>query len=1378
MSRPVVPAPIRRVAAGRPGAPVRRATATPTLAALAAFALAGCPEPAVPGPTVGTLAPLPGADGPRGLGEARVEVGAATPPGPAMLHHDGGAFLLLDAGTALAAVDPGAVRLDAGRLWVDATGAGALDVALPHGTLVVRDAAASVTVGDGGRAAVHVAAGEVGFRGPGGEGQARQGERLDLTPDAADVGAADLWADWTGGLAEPRDPALGVVAPVGVLSGRRMGALGVARTPLPLRSHTVDATVRGDVVTTVVTQRFFNARSEALDTAWTLRLPEGAILGSFEVDRGDGFVPAAVGTLETDDRGGLRWRDPGPVARLVRDGPDRVRAAIAPVPAGATVGLRLRTTSWITRRGDRRRLRVPLAFEAGRPPAIGELAVTVDATAAGAVKYVRANAGAEVEGRVVRLRASDARPVADLHVDLFDAKAPPPDLARAHVVDAADAVAGAAGDDAPFVRLDLPLDGLGPAAVDGPPALVVLVDASAATDPADLALARTLVETLAHRVGPGVALRVVDDGLRTPAGAPADFQATPEALVEALARVAPGGGTDLGRAFREAAALVAGRPRGAVVYLGDGRATVGALTEAELRAELALLPDPPRFFALALGEAPRVGLLRALLGADAVRPVEARRDGTRAVLELLAATSRPVLRRVEVELGEGIERALPASPIPFVPAGGTLRIVGRLRDALPSEITLRARSGADVVERTYRVDRVETPVEPEHVARRWGEARLAAALAEGAGREAVAALALRFGLLSPWNAWTVGGSWGGGYAPVRWVDLDPRPAPPAVEVALGDAREGWRRRLPGEEAPPPIAALRTWAPRPNDGAGAPATGDGQLAEVSARVAIERGAAGPRSCLERERLLRPSLAGGVTVEVDVGDDGAVRAATVVSSDLGLPGVEACVRNEVRGLRFPAIGATTVTHTFVLEGPGPGALEAAGCSEASRHTLDVRRAVWRERLAEVPGPEWGVTVWRQAGERCELDTWAARRALLRLVLRSAGGISGRLAVWRALRGDPAVAGFLRRAILRSVRRPEDLPAIRAVLGVDPGLDWRVFGRGWARAADDEARLALVRRWLAVVPDDVDLRLRLLALLEATGRDAEATTVARDLQADPFADARALDAVAGLWSRRGDRGEARRALGQIVEHAPVDPAARRALADALATHGFAEEAADAYRRLVALRPDAPEARLVLARAVAATGRLDEGLRVAEALAESAEPDAADGDDVPAAARLWLTVRLAAAALDHADDPDAAAAVAARRRTTGARRDPPALLAALTWSRPDDAPELRVRVATPDTPAPDPVDSDVGGPELGLWGTRLRTVPDGAEITFEVARVSPPEAPVGPPEPPRPLEAELLVILAPFTDAERILRLPVAIPAGEEALDVALEAGALVAR
>ena len=88
------------------------------------------------------------------------------------------------------------------------------------------------------------------------------------------------------------------------------------------------------------------------------------------------------------------------------------------------------------------------------------------------------------------------------------------------------------------------------------------------------------------------------------------------------------------------------------------------------------------------------------------------------------------------------------------------------------------------------------------------------------------------------------------------------------------------------------------------------------------------------------------------------------------------------------------------------------------------------------------------------------------------------------------------------------------VRAGLGLDVPVDWGVFSRLWKANEDPEARLRLVRTWLEVVPDEMDLRLRLLALLEETGKLPEARRLALELRGAPLADARERNAVGELW------------------------------------------------------------------------------------------------------------------------------------------------------------------------------------------------------------------------------------------------------------------------
>jgi Ca-activated chloride channel family protein len=358
--------------------------------------------------------------------------------------------------------------------------------------------------------------------------------------------------------------------------------------------------------------------------------------------------------------------------------------------------------------------------------------------------------------------------------------------------------------------------------------------------------------------------------------------------------------------------------------------------------------------------------------------------------------------------------------------------------------------------------------------------------------------------------------------------------------------------------------------------------------------------------------------------------------------------------------------------------------------------------------------------------------------------------RRGVVRGLRGDPSVRGYLRRAILRAARSPEDVAYVRSQLGLEPGVEWWVFSRLWARTAAPEARLALVRRWLRVAPEDVDLRLRLLALLEETGALPEARRVARELRADPLADARARTALGEFWLRQGDEDEARRVFSEIVEHTPLDPWARRRLGDLYRAHGWADDAYREYQTLARLRPNEDEVLLLLARAAADAGRIDEALRLEQRVSEAAEPG--DDGEIAGAARLWSLVRLSRLAEDSGTD---AAALRRRLRETGALRDPPDALVLLTFEHPDDAPGLSIRWPSADAAGSGEeagvrplLPAELGSVRSGIRAIRIGEREPGEHL-LEVTRSDT--------ESLRDWAAELTVIVHPGTAEQRVLRQPV---------------------
>lgn len=1352
---------------------------------LALAALAGCGD-RDPGPTVGVVAVVRGGvtherrgDDVRVRDPERIERGATVETaadGRASLRLDRGAWILLDRESE-AEVDLDRVKLEKGRAWVDASNAEETTITTAAGTVRARGATVAVEL-DRGATKVYCASGEVTWRAEsGGDGRLAQGETLILGRGEPRAEPAEMWDDWTGGLADPSPERPLGAAYVGALAGRRLDEIGQARTDLPIRAHDVETAIDGDLAATTVVQTFFNARSDVLEAEYVVRMPRGAIVQSFAVDLGGGFVEGAINSLATEAGGYLPSWAPNATAssHLSYDGPDRLRARVHPIAPGATVRVKLVYTEWLDRRGKMRTWVYPM--DSGtEPPLIGEMSIEVH-TKGAKIAATRAGMGARVENGHVVLSASDFRPRADFYLDLFDEEEPDADVAHAYIVDPP-AGADASEGEAQYVLVEIPTDPLHDDDDDEAPPLelVIVLDVSGATDPEDLELARGTIETILRQLAPNdrVAIRLADVTAYAPHGARAELAPasadTREAILASLTRVGLGGATDLATSLRDAARVVAGRPRGAVLYLGDGTPTTGALDVTAIRRVLGTLDAPPRFFALAIGDGANLDLLRAIADGHA-EPVRDRTEASHAVVRLLAEAARPTLRGVQIDLGEGVERVFPRMPI-FAPDGPPLRLVGRLREELPETIVVRGRRDGEPFERTFQLESAALE-DSGDVRRRWASARLAELLDADAGREALVELGMRFGIVTPWTSLVVGGTLRGTCQPVLGFDRDPNEvlwalggggaAVPVIEFG-GDT--GWRRRAVRIETDIVFLPEETWPSRVDEDAEPIVTsnpqpgGDGGLAQASAIRVLAAGIRGPQGCYERKLMVRPDLSGQVTVRVSVDGTGHVTSVEDAGSNLGDRDVIDCIVNEVRGLRFPATDApVTVTHTYTFAMPTRAIGVTRECSAASRRTLDVRRTLWRERLAANPGVDAGLFVWRQALEQCELRDWRSRRTLLAMLLRHVGPIAAQIQLYNAVGGDPAIADWLRRAILRNVRTPQDVAIVRNGLGLEAPVNWAVFARAWRANAAPEARLRLVRKWLEAVPHEMDLRLRLLSLLEQTNKAAEARRLARELRADPLADARVRTDVGEFWLRQDDTAEARRVFSELVEHAPLDPWARRRLGDLYRAHGWSDDAYREYGTLGRLRPDDGSVLLLLARAAADAGRTDEALRLEQRLAETA--DAAVDEGAATFARLWSTVRLARMRL-ASRGADVVRSIRRRERDSGVLRDPPALLVALTWPHPDDAPALRIR--HPSTPA------DVGfepaalrGGAWGIEAARIREREPG-DYVFEIRREERDRI--------RDLRGELLVVIAPGTADERVLRQEITLTRAQPVVRVKLDA------
>jgi Ca-activated chloride channel family protein len=408
---------------------------------------------------------------------------------------------------------------------------------------------------------------------------------------------------------------------------------------------------------------------------------------------------------------------------------------------------------------DRRLYVYPMAAEGPEEslPHIEELYATVDLARAGA-KDVRAGMAGVRDGDALVIREHDLVPRADLSVELFDDGLPQARGYQAHhVVDAetlppterAEALKRANGE-AEYVLV--PLDG----ASDGAPEplgldLAIVVDTSAATETAALAVARAATGALLAHLGNNdravvwggdASLRPVVPGRDKLATL--DEAARREVLAH-LATIERGGATDLGAMLAAAAQSLDPSPthRGLVVYVGDGAPTVGELALVDLQARLAKLPRPVRVFGLGVGDAADMAILAGLArGAFAERVGDAN-AAARSALRLLEAAERPARLGASVDLGPTVERVYPRDLGALV-SGEAQIVVGRLVGAPPTSFTVKSAAGAATM--PLKVSALD---DGGDLSRRWANGRLVQMIDEGVGRAAMVDLGTRHGIITP-----------------------------------------------------------------------------------------------------------------------------------------------------------------------------------------------------------------------------------------------------------------------------------------------------------------------------------------------------------------------------------------------------------------------------------------------------------------------------------------------------------------------------------------------------------------------------------------------------------------------------------------------------
>ena len=1090
--------------------------------------------------------------------------------GRARVRLDDGTLVAV-AGSTQFSVRGNQLTLTSGRIFVQGGAAARTEVTLAAAKTTVSSSAAAFERRSEGDAKIYCANGELILSLGARQTRVTSGETASLAGGEAKVLPETAFDDWTGGLAVPWAGEVGERSAIAELRGGS-GAADPG-TPLVVRSHVVDTRIDGELALTRTRTTYFNGSSGRAGASVRLALPAGALVTR---------VARRTANLKEDDVGDLRISTLlDPAASLSGDLPARIewagagwlRGEIGEVGAGETVELVLEYTEWLPTRKGEASYRFPMA--AGSE-LIGELRADVDLTRTGTT-FVSVNAGASVEERVVKIRRADLRPSADLVVELAP-KVVQPGSVRAYVAP------GKTGED-PYVMLRTEV----PEKTEAGVTLAVVLDASMSIGAATLETERAVLDAILEGLGPRDSLVVLamDQAVR-PVGKDTPAPVTPElrAEIKKLAGgLRPGGASNLGLALQRAADVLDAPSRGEsagtgmVVYIGDGRPTVGETAADAIRRSIRRRAGGlPRLSAVAVGPgADRWMLAELTAGAGTVYEVFDPPEAARAGAAMLADALEPTLRDVELALGPDIDRIYPREARAAL-AGSTVTVLGRLRGKLPAKVGLRFRDGGKLVDESRAVRQVPLPAAAD-LPRRWAMARIEEMAARDDGIESAIALADSAELLTPWTSFFFGPTTRTPAFAVRVLELSPE-----FDTALA-ARV--------EEVLEPGSTLLEPAVR-NAGSDSLA----QAAEAAVRRQLEQAAAAVRACRDARAAVRPEIPRSFVIDVAV--DGGGRATRVQvavgerrESDRVL---ERCIRSVVESLPYAGAGtAVKVNHTLTV--PEGRSSRRTQCSEVSKLAVPLRKGIWRARQVR------DANAYVAAARACELGSWTDRRAFLLLLLERVTSGEERLSIAAELdaAGETDAAAFVRRETLRRVSSFSKLEELsRALVRGEPAIDGEL-DKAYRKAKTDTERLDVVRRFLLLAPHNVLAKSRLLSLLEALGqRDALVREISL-LRAEPFADAGLLAEAASALRRIGLEAEGRRALSELIERAPRDPWTIAYVGDRLRAEGLFDEATAAYASLSRMLPNEAAVLLRMALAHAGAGRLDVATRLLDKVTQT---------------------------------------------------------------------------------------------------------------------------------------------------------------------------------
>lgn len=540
-----------------------------------------------------------------------------------------------------------------------------------------------------------------------------------------------------------------------------------ALPPLGLAHHRVEIAIDSGLATVTIDQSWRNSTARPLEATYYFPVPKGGVVTGFELEINGKMQKGEM--LERDKARRIyqdivaRIKDPGLVEWMDRD---LFQVRIFPVPARGEQRLRLKYAQPLETLAGTYRLVYPLRTAKQVARTLDDFTLTTrirDTVPVGTVYSPTHKIAVAHRDKQVVIGFEQERVTLDKDFVLYFG-------VSTQAVGMSTIVHRRPGEPGYFLLTAAPREELESKEVQGK-AIVFVLDTSGSMTGDKIQQAKAALRYCIERLGSDDRFEVMrfssDVERLSSSGLIAASDANKRRALGFVDEFEAAGGTAIDEALRAALKTVAGERSALVLFVTDGRPTVGEVDASTiLKATERANHGNARIFTMGVGEDLDTHLVDLVAGKHGgtshyVRPGE---DVKRAISALYEHIAYPVLTDVSLTITGGDVRAYGVLPtrMPDLFRGQQLLVAGRYRGHGKTKVRLEGRLGDETRRFEISVDFPEEEEEQDFVASVWAhrqvgylldQVRLNGETAEL--REEIIQLAKQYGIVTPYTSWLV-----------------------------------------------------------------------------------------------------------------------------------------------------------------------------------------------------------------------------------------------------------------------------------------------------------------------------------------------------------------------------------------------------------------------------------------------------------------------------------------------------------------------------------------------------------------------------------------------------------------------------------------------